>query len=93
MEYQPFNTKAILQEEQQWCYLTFSKQDKLVILPCYIKKGVKQMSGRVYWWVPKILMSAWERTLYCESFKGKKAVVDIRAGIKHPTWSFKDELV
>ena len=51
------------------------------------------MSGRVYWWVPKTLMSALEKTLYCESYKGKKAVADVRAGIKHPTWSFEDQLV
>ena len=30
----------------------------------------------------KTLMSAWEITLYCESYKGKKVVAGVRAGIK-----------
>ena len=51
------------------------------------------MSGWEYSWVPKPLMTAWEKILYCESYKGKKAVADVRAGIKHPTWSFRDQLV
>ena len=42
--------------------------------------------------LPK-LMTAWEKTLYCESYKGKEAVADVRAGIKHPTWSSEDHLV
>ena len=32
------------------------------------------MSEREYWWVPKTLMLA----LYCELYKGKKAVADVR---------------
>ena len=38
-------------------------------------------------------MTAREKTLYCESYNGKKAVADVRAGIKHPTWSLGDQLV
>ena len=41
------------------------------------------MSGREYWWVPKTSMIAWEITLYCESYIEKKAVVNVKAGIKH----------
>ena len=51
------------------------------------------MSGKEYWWVPKTLMTAWKKTLYFESYKGKKAFADIRAGTKHPTWSFEDQMV
>ena len=35
-----------------------TKRQVVGILPCYIKKEVKQISGREYWWVPKTLMSA-----------------------------------
>ena len=51
------------------------------------------MSGREYWWVSKTLMTARKITLYYESYKGKKAVVDVRVGIKHLTWSFEDQCV
>ena len=50
------------------------------------------MRRQEYWGVPKTLMSAWEKTLYCASYKGKKAVATVRVGIKHPTWSFEDQL-
>ena len=32
-------------------------------------------------------------TLYCESYKCKEAVVDARAGIKHPIWNLVDQFV
>ena len=51
------------------------------------------MSGREYWRVSKTLMTARERTLYYEPYKGKEAAADVRAGIKHPTWVFEDQLV
>ena len=79
-------------------YNTNMKQNRyikrqIVFFLVILRKRVKQMSGRAYWWVPKTLMSASEITLYCESYKGKKAVADVRAGIKHSSWSFEDQLV
>ena len=38
-------------------------------------------------------MTAWEKTLYRVSYNGKEAVVNVRAEIKHPAWSFEDQLV
>ena len=37
-------------------------------------------------------MTAWKKTLYCESYKGKESVADVKAGIKDPSWSFEDQL-
>ena len=71
----------------------FSNRANWLTCSVTLRKDVKQMSGQEYWWVPKTLVSAWEITLYCESYKGKKAVVDVRAEIKHPTWSLEDQLV
>ena len=51
------------------------------------------MSGWEYLRVPKTLMSACEITLYCELYKRKKAIANVRAEIKHSTWSFEDQLV
>ena len=32
-------------------------------------------------------------TLYCESYKWKKAVVNVRAEIKHPIWNLVDQFI
>ena len=58
-----------------------------------LRKGGKQMSGRKYWWVSKTLMIAKKITLFCESYKWKKTAANVRAGIKHSTWSFENQLV
>ena len=65
----------------------------MVVLPCYIKKKQNKWMDENIDEFQTTLMSAWEKTLYCETYKGKKADADVRAGIKHPTWSFEVQLV
>ena len=69
------------------------RKKKWLLCPVTLRKDQNKWVDENIDEFPKTLMRAWEKTLYCESYQGKKAVANVRAGIKHPTWSFKEQLI
>ena len=58
----------------------------------YVKKSSQTNEWTRILRSSKNFIGSLREALYCESYKGKKAVADVRAGIKYPTWSFEDQL-
>ena len=64
-----------------------------IVVPWYIKKGVRQMSGREYWWVSKALMPAWEIPRTVSRTKGRKQLqmleqeLSIQPEVSRSSWS------